>query len=93
LKYSRIERNAVVDKKTSVVGEKNRIPFVSVQSSPGGGKTFLMNMLAKSVLNDQRALHEHGKRVFPLLITFNGETPWKEYENLIGGLCLRLLCR
>lgn len=67
------------------------MPFVSVQSSPGGGKTFLLNLLAESVLQDQGVLE--AKKVFPVLITFNDETPISSTEDPVAGLCLRLVCR
>ena len=69
-----------------------RTAFISVQSSPGGGKTFLLNLLAESILKNQDVFSDTKQKIFPVLITFNGETPFGT-ENKIGGLCLRMLCR
>ena len=60
-----------------------RVPIISVQSSPGGGKTLLLNILAKSFNSD----------IIPILITFNGETSFQTNEDSFSSFYSRLLCR
>ena len=58
------------------------VPIISVQSSSGGGKTTLLNILAKSFKND----------IISILITFNEENTFKN-EDPISTFYSKLLCR
>ena len=56
----------------------------SLHSSPGGGKTYYLNDLAKSAIKDHQLL--------PVLITFTYFEPQVENDPQIS-LFLRILCR